>query len=40
MKGLALCEAYYREVCAPMLQARFPTQLDRIAAGLVGDGSE
>lgn len=40
MKGLALCEAYYDEVCAPMLQKRFPAQLDRIAAGLVGEGSE
>ncbi len=40
MKGLALCEAYYQEVCAPMLRDRFPAQLERIAAGLVGDGSE
>lgn len=40
MKGLALCEAYYHEVCAPMLRQRFPALVDRIAAGLVGDGSE
>lgn len=40
MKGLELSEAYYREICVPMLQINFPKQLDLIAVGLVGEGSE
>jgi hypothetical protein len=40
MRGLALCELYFTEVGLPMLQAKFPTHMDRIAAGLIGDGSE
>lgn len=37
---MTLWEAYYHEVCEPMLRAQFPAQLELIAAGLVGDGSE
>ena len=40
MKGLDLARAYFDEVGAPMLAKRFPGYVDRIAAGLVGDGSE
>lgn len=40
MKGLELSELYYREACAPMLARLFPDLVPRIAAGLVGEGSE
>ena len=40
MKGLALSEQYFKEIGLPMLQKKFPEHTDRIAAGLIGDGSE
>ena len=40
MKGLALSELYYRELCSPMLESLFPALAGRVAAGLVGEGSE
>ena len=40
MKGLALSEAYFYDVCYPMLQKEFAAHLPRMAAGLVGEGSE
>jgi hypothetical protein len=40
MKGLELSECFYQEVCAPMLQRKFRRLSGRIAAGLVGEGSE
>ena len=40
MKGLELSEKYFTEVGAPMIAAKFPEYRDKIAAGLVGDGSE
>ncbi len=40
MKGLELSETYFSEVVAPMIEERFPARRHRIAAGLVGDGSE
>jgi hypothetical protein len=40
MKGLTLCEAYFRAHGAPMLKDRFPETCGRIAAGLAGPGSE
>ena len=40
MKGLELAEAYYREIGLSMLREKFAGCADRIAAGLVGPGSE
>jgi hypothetical protein len=40
MKGLAVAEGFYRDYGIPLLQRRFSTYTDRIAAGLVGPGSE
>lgn len=40
MKGLDLARAYYEEVGRPMLQAKYPEYVSRIAVGLVGEGSE
>lgn len=40
MKGLALAEAYYREVGVPMIRERFADCEDRLAVGLAGPGSE
>jgi hypothetical protein len=40
MKGLALAEAYYREVGRPMIRARFGDGEDRLSVGLAGPGSE
>jgi hypothetical protein len=40
VKGLDLAEAYFREIGAPMIAEKFPDHADRIAAGLVGPGSE
>ncbi len=40
MKGLELSKKYFLEFGLPMLKARFPEYTDRIAAGLVGHGSE
>lgn len=40
MNGLELSRAYYEEVGKPMLQAKYPEYVGRIAVGLVGEGSE
>jgi hypothetical protein len=40
MRGLELARRYYDEVGRPMLERDFPELLPRIAAGLVGEGSE
>ena len=40
MKGLDLAERYFEEVGFPMLREAFGPYVERIAAGLVGDGSE
>ena len=40
MNGLQLAELFYTEQCAPMLRRSFPALVPRIAAGLVGEGSE
>lgn len=39
-KGLELSRLYYEQVGKPMLKNRYPEYLERIAAGLVGEGSE
>ena len=40
MQGLELAKRYYEEVGRPMLEREFPELLPRLAAGLVGEGSE
>jgi len=40
MKGLELCEGYFREEGPPVLKREFGELFDRMAIGLVGDGSE
>lgn len=40
IKGLTLCEEYYRIFGAPMIKEKFSDYEDRIAVGLVGAGSE
>ena len=40
MKGLELAELYYNEFGKKMIEERFPEHQDRIAVGLVGEGSE
>ena len=38
--GLELAEAYFFDICYPMLVRELPEYLPRMAAGLVGEGSE
>jgi hypothetical protein len=38
--GLTLAEAYFRETALPALRREFPELAERVAAGLVGNGSE
>jgi len=40
MKGLRLAELYYNEFGSAMIKEKFPEYQDRIAVGLVGDGSD
>lgn len=40
MKGLVLSERYFYELGLPMLAEKYPGYQERIAAGLVGEGSE
>ena len=40
MKGLDLCEQYFHRFGKPMILEKFPRFSRRMAAGLVGDGSE
>lgn len=40
MKGLEISEQYFLEHGAPMIEQQFGAYKDRIAAGLVGEGSE
>ncbi len=39
-KGLDVAEAYFFDICFPMLQEKFSKELPRMAAGLAGEGSE
>ena len=40
LKGLDICRAYFYEVCYPVLEREFKTYLPRMAAGMIGEGSE
>lgn len=40
MRGLELCEAFYREYGEPLFEKEFKEQLPHLAFGLVGSGSE
>ncbi|WP_404801581.1 DUF4037 domain-containing protein [Bifidobacterium platyrrhinorum] len=40
VSGLRLARAYWKEVGRPMIEAKYPEYAGRIAAGLVGHGSE
>jgi len=40
LKGLELCESFFFDIGAPMIAEKFPAYKDKIAVGLVGDGSE
>ncbi|MBN2420410.1 MAG: hypothetical protein JXL81_13560, partial [Deltaproteobacteria bacterium] len=40
MKGLELSRGYFEEVCRPSIKKYLPEHIDKMAFGLVGDGSE
>lgn len=40
MTGLRLCQKYYEQIGRPMLEEKFGEYMPRIAAGLVGEGSD
>ncbi|MCX7170100.1 MAG: DUF4037 domain-containing protein [Proteobacteria bacterium] len=40
MRGLVLAKEYYEQHGAPLIREKFVTLQDRVAAGLVGDGSD
>ncbi len=40
MKGMELSRKYFEEYGLPMLEQKFPQYIDKMAAGLVGEGSE
>lgn len=40
LKGMDIARRYYEEYGKPMLEEKFPEYVDRVAAGLVGEGSE
>lgn len=40
MKGLELSRRYYNEVCRPAIKKHFGSTIEKMAFGLVGDGSE
>lgn len=39
-KGMDICRTYFYEVCYPVLETEFKTYLPRMAAGMIGEGSE
>jgi len=39
-KGMDLCREYYAKIVAPAIAEKFPEYVDKIAAGLVGRGSD
>lgn len=40
MKGMDICRDYFNEICYPMLRRDYSNALPRMAAGLIGEGSE
>ncbi len=40
MKGLELSRGYYSDICRPAVEEHFKEHIDKMAFGLVGDGSE
>lgn len=40
VRGLSLCKAYYETYGAPLIREKFPEYENRIAVGLVGEGSD
>ncbi len=40
VKGLDICRKYYETFVRPMIEEKFPEYASRIAAGLVGEGSD
>ena len=40
IKGMELSRAYFYEICFPVLEKEFSSYLPRMAAGLIGEGSE
>lgn len=40
MKGIELSEIFYKEHAAPMLEAKYPGYIGRIAVGVAGQGSD
>lgn len=38
--GLVLCREYYETYARPMIEEKFPAYMDKIAVGLVGEGSD
>ena len=40
MKGLEIAEKYYRDYGVPMIEQKFGNYKEKIAAGLVGEGSQ
>ena len=40
MKGMELSRKYFDEYGLPMLKQKFPQYIDKMAAGLAGEGSE
>ncbi len=40
MKGLELSRRYYEEICRPAVREVLPDQIEKMAFGLAGDGSE
>ncbi|WP_434777960.1 tetratricopeptide repeat protein [Neisseria sp. Ec49-e6-T10] len=38
--GMQLCQNYFEKLCFPVLSQAFPEQINKMAIGLVGEGSE
>ncbi|MCR4619000.1 MAG: DUF4125 family protein [Lachnospiraceae bacterium] len=40
VRGIDICRSYFNEVGFPMLEEKFPEYMDKMAIGLVGEGSD